>query len=549
MRRFSFESSLLILFFVVLTYLGLEPLKTYHENLPTVLFSIEGVALVVTLSSFLSRLRVKTEKYIYFQYMTSILSSLFFLASVVVVLFTFTSPLLNKSFDFSPGGIYSLSAESLSILQRLNTSDKKIDIYCINGSDNASSDYCAENQHLLNLVQEKSPEKVSLLTLDFRKQEHQDLFRKLSPQGVERVVVSSGEARNTELTGLITEQALINSIFNFLEKKQKWVYFLQGKGEPGISAGEQRTYYSLVNELKRLGYSTAVIFPEEVKKIHPNSLLFIGANTRPYTASDTVIFKEFMEKGGKPVIFINPLKENGLDNFVKDLGLKIDSKTLLAHPARTDSQDFIRKPLIIGGFSSASPMTALFAKQNINLQVNDAAVAIEPMKPAKPGYTYVPLFGLFGAAPAIISNEEKNNIQSEGPLPVEGDSTSDVNHIWRAGWFMGVAPKSDLFNVKAPIEKEAEAVIFGFDSSTGAGSDKKRRVSQILQMNVLRNTVNYLHRDEELISIPEKNFSPKALTEVERAKQILPFFIWALPILTAFAGIVIWYRRQREEEC
>ncbi len=154
------------------------------------------------------------------------------------------------------------------------------------------------------------------------------------------------------------------------------------------------------------------------------------------------------------------------------------------------------------------------------------------------------LFSSFSAAPITITPEVRNKIDLNSPFRLSSDVTFDANKAWPLGVNVEIEGASHFSQDKLEnkgieaAKDKSEVVVYGF-SFVGPYS-KETPISDLL----LPLTVAHLYQDQELVTIPPRDFSPKQFNLSLNPGAWLPLFAGILPLITAISGLFIWFKRR-----
>ena len=551
MKKHKLEFSIGAIFVAFIVLLMWQSLSIIAQPLPIVLLSICIIFILYMVSPFgdakqkdQQNIEVYAPKY----YAQAIISSVIGVAIIVFIAVILNKNNFSKTFDLTSNQINSLSEESYKFLDSLS---KPVQVICV-PSSNPTDNYCDNSVDLINLFAKRSKFIVNAGVLSLA---DKAMLQKVQPSGFARLVLMT-ETNKSEIDGVISESRLTNAIINLVRFK-KVVYFLSGSGEPSISAdgGVDKNYSDIVTGLHAKAYEVKEWNIKQGNLPQEARVLIAGDNNIPYSEEVQNILQNFIANGGRLVLIVNPYREQGLEKFYALLNLKLDpvlltlnSNTALGQ--QIQKQNLSRPPVIASNFNMESPITRVIAQvygvqavmpidggRPISIITNE-----NTNSPIKTSETV--LFSSYSAAPITLTAEARNKIDLNSPFHLSPDVTFDSNKAWPLGVDVEINGASH-FSQEKPVNKgidpskdKSEVVIYGF-SLVGPYSKAIPISEELLPL-----TVAHLYQDQELVTIPSRDFTPKQFNLSRNPGAWLPLFAGILPVITAIAGLFIWFKRR-----
>ncbi len=551
MKKHKLEFSIGTIFVAFIVLLMWQSLYIIAQALPIALLSICVVFIIYLVSPFGDKKQKdlqNTEVYAPKYYAQAIISSVIGVAIIAFIAVILNKNNFSKTFDLTSNQINSLSQESYKFLDSLS---KPVHLICI-PSSNPTDNYCENSADLINLFVKRSKFIVNEGVLNLA---DKAMSQKVDPSGFARIVLVT-DTNKSEIDGVITESRLINAIINLVRFK-KIVYFLSGSGEPSISVegGVDKNYSDIVTGLHAKSYDVKEWNIKQGNLPQEARVLIAGDNNIPYSTEVQNILQKFIANGGRLVLIINPYREQGLDKLYTLLNLKLDpilltlnSNTALGQ--QIQKQNLSRPPVVVSNFNMESPITRVIAQAygaqaSMPVDGGRPISIIESENASSPIKTIATvLFSSYSAAPITITPEARNKIDLNSPFHLSSDVTFDVNKAWPLGVNVeidGASHFSQDKTVNKSIEAskdKSEVVVYGF-SLVGPYS-KETPISDVL----LPLTVAHLYQDQELVTIPPRDFTPKQFNLSRNPGAWLPLFAGILPVFTAISGLFIWFKRR-----
>lgn len=141
-------------------------------------------------------------------------------------------------------------------------------------------------------------------------------------------VLESGK-QETRITSA-TEQELTNALLRVTKDDKKTLYFLTGHSEHLLEETEKGGYSFLKEALGRQGYTARSLSLYESKTIPPNaSVVVLGGPQRPVSPEEQTLIADYVQKGGRLLVLLDPGSRAGLEGLLESWGLQTDNRTVL----------------------------------------------------------------------------------------------------------------------------------------------------------------------------------------------------------------------------
>lgn len=442
----------------------------------------------------------------------------------------------NKRWDLTANQVYSLSEQTIKILQNLDAPVKftvfdrelaldgyrdRLDAYTYQSSQ-VSAEYI-------------DPEKNPLRA------------RAAQIQSLGTIVVEYKD--RTERATSSDEQALANALIKVVTGAEKKVYFTQGHGEKDTANSDQRSGYSAISSaLSADNYGVDKLVLVQAKEVPADATVVVIAGPQTdFLQPEIDALKQYVARGGKVLALLDPVDDPSrpgtplLNGFLREWGFDIGSNIVVdasgigqllgtdasvpvatsypAHPITTNFQLMTAYPLarsvapVEGGVEGRFPQSLVqtsaqsWAEADIAaLAKGDGRVELNADKGDKPGPISLAAAVSAPAAEAPAQPEPKPETpegqeapKPESRLAVIGDSDFISNGV------LGVQGNRDFF----------------------------------------MNTVNWLAQQENLIAIRPREPEDRRLTlTADQQSRIFWLSVILIPGLVFAAGIYSWYGRR-----
>jgi gliding motility-associatede transport system auxiliary component len=406
--------------------------------------------------------------------------------------------------DLTAKSLYSLSQKSRQILDGLDGSDLKATAFF--ARDDAGREQARD---ILNQYR-NGYSSFSFEIVDPAK----------NPRLVEQYQVGSNGTIVLEFKGRETkvvsqdEEAITNGIYRLSSTAEAKLYFLRGHGEK--SPNGELSELSAALEGERYTVDDILLLREE--RIPDDArCLVIAAPRQALSPYELRLIDDYLAKGGNVLLMLEPYRDAGLADFLGQLGIGLRMDTIIDERSKIMGGDFL------------FPLVSDYGSHAITRSIN--VVSFYPI-----------------ARSLIIEQDLPEGVDIR-PIAVTGRET------WSESDFEALSKGETAFqegeDTQGPLTlaaaltmeresggSEGRMVIFG--DSDFAGNDY---FSVAGNRDLVLNSIAWLASEPSLIGIRSRdpNHTPIILTQ-RQTNLVFWLFIVLLPLLSAVAGVLVWFR-------
>ena len=427
-------------------------------------------------------------------------------------------------FDTTTEHLYSLGDESVKVVSGLQK-DVQIKAFYPGGNE-------PEVQNLLDLYAHQSGKiKVEFVDPDKNPQAAEQykvtMYEQLTNPMTRReqkfgtIILDGGDNKveRIEKRAPPTEEDVTNALMKLTKGEEKHVYFVEGHGEKAIDSGDRAGYQVAEGALTKDGYKVAKLSLVREEKVPADASVVVmaGPATEPFPEELNKL-DAYLNAGGSLMLMLDPPPAATLKDFTEKWSVAVGNNRVI---------DITGMGQLLGK-GPDTPLVANYGQHQIVDRFNlmtffPVARSVSPSKAPVAGLTSEPLietasqsWGESDLKSNSVGFDEKVDIK--GPVPIATVVTKDASE-----------------------GKKARMIVFG-DSDFAINANFSNQGNG----NLFINTVKWLARDENLISIKTKDPTDRPLTMTEsggRTVGILAVILF--PGAALVAGIFVWAKRRR----
>lgn len=430
---------------------------------------------------------------------------------ILIIAINYLAVKSYKTFDFSSSQVNSLSEQSKKLVRSLD-SELKVLYFYKDGTEGIE-----QNRRAFSDLLRKYQDESSRIVLEFVEvNENPRLAEEFEVNQGSGVVFVTYQGRKAKIEK-IDEQELTGAIVKVTREKDKRIFYVQGHRERNL---EEPKEISGANGIKKLlegnryrveplNLSAVPAMPEGA------DLVMVIGPEQDFLEREVQVLKDYLKSGGSLILAHESRQNIGLEKLLEPIGISF-SQDYLVQVMETPLGKAVNPQVTPANqFSSTHPITVPFGRSEFVVTRLPSAVSFQEVK----GITHEALVTTDGSVYAF-PNTQFQGAAKTGPFSL-------------ALAVKGVYPGAEN-------GKEFQMVVL---------SDADIFSNQLLYRNLNRdlliNSVSFLAKEENLISISPKEVAVTALNLTPTQFYIFIFgFIIPLPLLLVISSGILWYRRR-----
>lgn len=430
----------------------------------------------------------------------------------------------QKRFDLTTERLHSLSDESVKVAAQVEQ-DVTVKAF-FPGADHIPTRellnlYSAENAKIgVQFIDpDKQPQAAEEYKVTVYGQMRNPMTREEIAFGTLILDMGEGKVERIEKQDAVTEEDVTNALMKLVKGETKTIYFVTGHGEKAIDNRERTGYEVASGELTRDGYAVKALNLAAESKVPEDASVVViaGPVTEPFSA-ETDALDAYLNGGGSVLLMLDPPPSASMTEFTKKWSVEVGTNRII------DSSGIGQ----LFGTGPQVPLVANYGNHKIVERFN--LMTIFPLaRSASPAAQ--PAAGLT-VEPLIETGENSWGESDLKSSEVRFDDKVDLK---------GPVPVATVVSKDAEGGKKTRLIVFG-DSDFAMNAYFGAQGNG----NLFTNTVKWLARDENFVSIQTKSQTDRPLTMTESGGRTVSLLVMVLfPGAVLFSGVLVWVRRRK----
>jgi ABC-type uncharacterized transport system involved in gliding motility auxiliary subunit len=464
----------------------------------------------------------------------SLVGVLVFLGIIIAI--NYLAVRQNKRWDLTANQFYSLSDQTVKILQSLDA-PVKLTVYDRETEFDRFRDRLDEYAY--------QAKNVTVEYVDADREPNRTRAAQVQQYGTIVIEYKDKVERITNND----EQAITNGIIKAMTGEARKIYFTQGHGEKDTASQDRLGYGAVTNALTRDNYAVEPLVLAQKQEVPADATAVVVAGPRTdFLQPELDALKRYVARGGKVMLLLDPPERAEADPtplitaFLKEWGIEAGNDIVL---------DASGIGQLIGTDASvpvaAPPYPAHAITERFSVMTAfPLARSVRPVEGGAGGKTASPfvqtgpqswaetnLKALSSGGGQVEFNADQGDQQ--GPVPLAAAVSAPATEVPQK------LPTNTTPDQPEPPKPESRIVAFGdsdFAANYGLGIQGNR--------DLFMNALNWVAQNENLIAIRPRESADRRITLTqEQHQQIMWMSLLVVPGLVFATGIYTWWRRRK----
>ncbi len=245
----------------------------------------------------------------------------------------------NHRFDFTEGGIYTLSPQTTKVVLSLDKDVKLTAFFQTEAPEKADFQTLVDGYLGLS-------DKIELNFVDPDK--NPAITKQYGIKTYGTIALESGP--NETKINNPTEDNLTNGILKILQDRKKTIYFLSGHGERNTQASGKEDYSQAKAALEKDGHTVKTLLLLQTAEIPKDAdMVLISGPQKPLVDKEEDLLEAYLNRGGAVLLLADPQTEPGLKNLLSNWGIELRNDLVIDPLSKLFGGDFAAP--IVNSFS------------------------------------------------------------------------------------------------------------------------------------------------------------------------------------------------------
>lgn len=322
------------------------------------------------------------------------------------------------------------------------------------------------------------------------------------------------------------ENGFTNAILKVTQTQAPVIYFTTGHGEFSPTDTTENGFSSVKDYLKLTNYNVEPLNFATISQTLPadTSTIVIAGPTKPFSAETDALLKKYLDEGGRVLVMLNPNTDIGLTETFKAWGIEPQNNIVL-------------EPLQNYYGNTPVPVIAEFPDSPVTKSMQGLAVFFPLVRSIKEQENSgKDVTALFTTTADACAKTDLDKVQQETELKcAEGDP--------KGPFVVGYAIEG-AGSGGANADARARLIVLG--NATFSTNQWVQNQDAAGNQQIIRNMVNWLAGQEQLIAIPPRESNLRMLSALTENEINIIFLtsVALVPLAALVIGGMLWWRRR-----
>lgn len=335
-----------------------------------------------------------------------------------------------------------------------------------------------------------------------------------------------GTPRTEKVYEPFEENSFTNAILKVTQTQQPGIYFTSGHGEFSPDSFEQAGFGTVADYLRQINYKVELLNMSTVTGTLPadTSAIVIAGPTQPFSAENDKVINDYLNAGGRALLLTNPNSSIGLTETLKAWGLEL-------------ANDLVLEPSMNYYGTSPIPVFSNFPDSPVTQDMQGLGVFFPGTRSIKDvqveGKDVTALFTTTAESCAKTNFQE---LQQQTQLQC---AEADAKGPFQVGYAVE-GPGTGGANADA----RSRLIVLG--NASFATNEWLNNPDAAGNQQMIRNMINWLAGQEELIAIPPRDSNIRPLGVLTESELNLIFLtsVALVPLAALIIGGMLWWRKR-----
>lgn len=443
----------------------------------------------------------------------------------------------DKRWDLTEAGVYSLSPQSISVVQGLKRPLKIVGVGDTQGVDDS------QMKELFDLYAYHNAKLVKTEVISPRTKPQLIDTYGIKPGNLVYLEYGEGEAKGVSRINDFSEEAITNALLKLTRGEAKKVYYVSGHDEPSISRDGLQGLKLFAEGISDEHLKVESILLSKFAAVPDDAAAVILASPKKaLLQQERDMLKAYVDKGGRLLMFHDPRTTSDVKDLAAQFGIQVGEDVIIDQVQRLFDAPALGAQPVITTFDS-HPIAKSFSPETVVILNIASSVKASGQADATTSYSELAKTG-----PAAWG--EKNlNLVFDAQEPT---ATLDKDDI------AGPVPVAVAYEKRLNAKPEGEADSDKEEKKGGDEFDKVARVvvfgdSDFIQNQNIRvynnrdfalNALNWLVGEEGGLSIRAKSMRASVAPIPRETFMLILASSFVLPELLLILGLFIWWKRR-----
>lgn len=440
----------------------------------------------------------------------------------------------DKRWDLTEEGVYSLSKQSISLVQGLKKPLKLIGI-----GDNPNVD---ENQ-MTDLFALYKYHNKSLVTTEMvsprTKPQLLDTYG-MKPGNVVYIEYGSGETKQVSRLNEFSEEAITNAVLKLTRGEAKKVYYVQGHDELALDGAGPEGIKNLADAIGDEHLTVSGLLLSRAPAVPTDAAaVVLMSPKKPLLPEERAMLIKYAEDGGRLLLLGDPRTTTDIKEIAAHFGIEVGNNVVIDQIQRLFAGPTLGAQPIVMDYP-AHPITKTFTKESVTIFNIASTVKVVGKSDATTTYTDL----LKSSATAWGETNLQRLFDSEDATAVlEPDDIQGPVSLAAVYEKKLDAPKSaeqkHEDSERVEMQKTARVVVFG-----DADWVMNQNINIYANRDLILNALNWVVGEEGGVTIRAKSIRASTAPIPLQTYLLIMASSFVVPELILLFGLYIWWRRK-----